>query len=343
MRRSTRLDLILLAALVLVIVGVYSAYWFYVAGRIENGLLAWAQSSRADKFDVSWQKMQVTGFPVAFRVVLATAHLRDGTRTPSPEFSVPSLSASARPWNFSDWQLTASDGFTAEIIAPDEKTPAALTAQNAEGVVWIPSEGGWKLWLRLQDATFETAARVRVGSADAWIDVPPKQAQGHAEGKLAIAVAAHQVALPAPLGPLGARLDELDFAATVNGELPKGRLPDALAAWRDQGGTIELDRLRLRWDGLAATASGKVTLNEELQPTAAFSGGVQGYDEIISALVDGGRMRATDAGLARIALKFLAKTGPDGKPEVKTSFTIENGQMYLGPARLGKVPRLNWE
>lgn len=342
MRRST-LGLILFVALLAVIAGAYSAYWLYVAGRIENGLVAWAQSSRADKLDFSWQKMRVAGFPVAFRVELEAAHLRDRTRIPSPEFSVPSLSGSARPWNFAEWQLSASDGLTAELIGPDQKTPAKLTSQNAEGAVLVSREGGWKLWLRLREATLQTDARVRVSSADAWIEEPPKQSQGHAELKMAIAVAAHEVEFSAALGPLGAKLDELDFAATVNGALPKGRLANALAAWRDEGGTIELERLHVTWAGLAATAAGRVALNDELQPTATFSGAVQGYDEILAALVDGGRMRASDAGLARIALNFLAKTGPDGKPQIKTSFTIQNGQMYLGPARLGKAPRLNWE
>jgi hypothetical protein len=54
-------------------------------------------------------------------------------------------------------------------------------------------------------------------------------------------------------------------------------------------------------------------------------------------------MRATDAGLARLALAMLAKAGPDGKPQIATAFTIQNGQMFLGPAKLGKAPRIVWE
>jgi hypothetical protein len=40
---------------------------------------------------------------------------------------------------------------------------------------------------------------------------------------------------------------------------------------------------------------------------------------------------------------MLAKAGPDGRPQIATSFTIQNGQMFLGPARLGPVPRIAWE
>jgi hypothetical protein len=61
------------------------------------------------------------------------------------------------------------------------------------------------------------------------------------------------------------------------------------------------------------------------------------------ALVQNGQMRPADAGLARIALTMLAKTGPDGEPEIRTVLSMENGQMFLGPAKLGKAPRLTWE
>ncbi len=54
-------------------------------------------------------------------------------------------------------------------------------------------------------------------------------------------------------------------------------------------------------------------------------------------------MRAGDARLARLALGMLAKPGPDGRPEIATSFTIQNGEMFLGPAKLGKVPRIDWK
>ena len=101
--------------------------------------------------------------------------------------------------------------------------------------------------------------------------------------------------------------------------------------------------MQLKWGAVGATASGTIALDQELQPTAAFSGAVSGYDQILTGLVESGQMRATDAGLARIALGLLAKPGLDGTPEIKTAFAIRNGQMFLGPAKLGKAPRLSWE
>ena len=94
---------------------------------------------------------------------------------------------------------------------------------------------------------------------------------------------------------------------------------------------------------MGANASGTIALDRELQPVGGFSGAIAGYDKIMIGLVQSGRMRAADAGLARLALAMLAKAGPDGRPEIKTAFTIQNGEMFLGPAKLGKAPHIAWE
>jgi hypothetical protein len=53
-------------------------------------------------------------------------------------------------------------------------------------------------------------------------------------------------------------------------------------------------------------------------------------------------MKPSDASLARIGLAMLAKAGPDGRPAITASFTIQNGEMFLGPARLGPAPKIPW-
>ena len=342
MRRPTRLGLVTLAAM-LTIAGAYTAYWHIVAGQIEEGVVSWAQSARADKVDLYWREIHVTGFPAAFRVELETATLRDGAVTPSPEVRAPSISGTARPWDFADWQVSAPDGLTAEIAGAGERVPAKLSAQSAEGTVSIGPAGRWTAQLSLQNPVVEAGPLIRMSTANLSVALPSKPALEDKDAKLVLAVDARNVELPAAIGPLGDRIDEFGFGATIKGVIPKGKLNEALSAWRDAGGAIELDELHLKWGTLGATASGTMALDQELQPSAAFSGAVSGYDQILIALVQGGQMRATDAGLARIALSLLAKPGPDGKPEVKTAFAIRNGQMFLGPAKLGKAPRLSWE
>jgi hypothetical protein len=342
MPRSTRFGLVVLAAL-LVIGGGYTAFWFLVARRIEAGIVDWAVSQRADKIDLSWKNMRVSGYPIAFRVDLGSAALRDAAITPSLEFQIPVLSGTARPWDLADWRIAAPQGFTADFAAAAGRAPAKLIAHTADGVVSIEPEGGWTLWLSLRETSVEAGAPVLVSSADATLTVPPSPARGHVDRVMTLAVEASQIKLPAAIAPLGDTIEELDFAVTEMGTIASGKLADGLAAWRDAGGKIEVDNLRLKWGALDATATGTIALDQELQPTGSFSGAIQGYDQILTALVQNGQMRATDAGLARIALTFLAKAGPDGKPEIRTAFTIQNGQMFLGPAKLGRVPHITWE
>lgn len=342
MRRPTRLGLAIIAAL-LVAAGAYTAFWFVVAGRIESGLADWAQSARADKLDVSWQKIRVGGYPAAILVDLDSVVLHDGARTPAPEFHVAVLSGVARPWNFADWRLWMPEGFTADLAAAGGRAPARLVAKTADGLVSIEPAGGWKLQLTLRDTTVAAGVAIRIGLAHTTVTVPPRPAHGQGEPVMTLAVDAGEIGLPVPIEPLGNMLDELTFAVTAKGALPSGNLTEAVTAWRDAGGSIEIDNLRVKWGALSATAAGTLALDQDLQPIGRLSGAIGGYDEILAALVQNGQIRAADAGLARIALTLLAKTGPDGTPEIRTGFTIQGGQMFLGPAKLGKVPRLTWE
>jgi hypothetical protein len=202
---------------------------------------------------------------------------------------------------------------------------------------------GTILWLRLQDVSAEAGEAVAVSSADAWIVVPAKPPRLHTDPALGVALDLRQLKLADVTPVLGETIDELAFGVNVKGAVPGGKLVQAASEWRDAGGTIELDNLHVQWGGLGATATGTIALDRELQPIGGISGAIQGYDQILTALVQSGRMRAAEAGLARLALAMVAKAGPDGKPAIATAFTIQNGQMFLGPAKLGKAPRIAWE
>lgn len=342
MRRATRLGLAVLIPL-LVLLGAYTAYWLIVAGRIKEGFVAWAQSERAEKIDVSWQSIGVTGFPFGWRVALERTVLRDGRVTPPPELRIPALLASARPWDFATWQLAALEGVSAALAGAGERPALKLTAQTAAGVLTAGQEAGTTVWLSLRNISAQAGEAVPISSADAWIILPAKPPRTHTDPSVEVALDLRQVRLSGANPVLGETIDELAFGVTVKGAIPSGQLVQAVSVWRDDSGTVELNNLRLRWGELDATATGTIALDRELQPIGGFSGSIEGYDQILTALVQSGRMRATDAGLARLALAMLAKAGPDGKPAIGTAFTIQNGQMFLGPAKLGKAPRLMWE
>jgi hypothetical protein len=342
-RRAARGWGSLLLLLVLACGGAYIAYWRIAAGRIKAEFAAWVHDRRAEKLDVSWRALRVTGFPTAFRVVLKGAAFRYAALSPAPVLRVPALSGSARPWDPTEWRLAAPRGLTAEIAGPAGRAPITLAARSATGAVSVALSGGAAIWLTLENTVAAEGARVAVGLADSWLVLPARPPRAHTEPLFGIALRLQRMRLPVAVAPLGNTIDDLSAGLTIKGALPPGPLIRAISAWRDAGGTVELDHLRLRWGALGAKGAGTMALDRDLQPIGGFSGAIEGYGEILTALVRSGRMSAQEAGLARLALTMLAKAGPDGRPEIATSFTIENGEMYLGPARLGPAPRIGWE
>src|SRR5262249_3426538 len=171
MRRPTRLRLAFIAVL-LVLLGASTAYWWIVATRISDGITAWAQTEHAEKVDVSWQKVGVTGFPLFWRVQLENAVLRDGRLTPSPELRIPTVSATARPWDFGSWELRAPEGLAAMPAGGGGRPPLKLAAHTAIGVVAVDPPADINVWLSLHDISAEAGASVPISSADAWVILP---------------------------------------------------------------------------------------------------------------------------------------------------------------------------
>ncbi len=342
MRRSTRIGFVAVVAL-LVLFGAYAAYWWIVAGKIKDGVAAWRQSESARKIDASWRELRVRGFPLAFRVDIRDAMLRDRAWSPAPELHAARLTGTARPWDFDNWRLTAPQGITADLAASGERPALTLAARSANGTASPLRAGGEWLWLRFEDITAAAGGRIPIKSADAWITVPATPPKADADSGFGVALDVRQMQVPSPPVSFGNTIDHWALGLTLKGAVPDGPLVQAVSAWRDAGGTIEVDNLRLQWGGLGVNANGTLALDRQLQPVAAFSGGVQGFGVILGALVAADWLTPEQASLVGIALAALSRPGPDGKPQITAPFTIQNGKMYLGPARLGPAPRIVWE
>jgi len=340
MRRSIRLGFAAAIALVAAL-GAYCAYWFIAAGRIEEGVGRWADSLRAQNLDLAWRSARVGGFPFRFRLELSAASLRQHTAAPGPELHVPLLTASASPWNFHVFRLAAPQGLSA--ASGGDHPEATLAARRATGVIVVAATGGATLWFALSEPAADAGVHLAAREATVWLNLPPHPPQSHGDPAVGVALEVRELTLPVVPPPFHNPLDEVSLGLTLRGGYPAGTLRQAAAAWRDAGGTLDLDHLALSWDALRVTGSGTLALDSELQPIGGFSGAVEGYPQLMTALVGAGRMRAGDARLAGLALAMLSRAGPDGRPEIATSFTIQNGEMYLGPAKLGRAPRIDWQ
>lgn len=339
MRRRKRLAIAIL--IVPLLCAGYTGIWFYAAHRIRNALPAWAASMHKQHLDLQWRSLRVAGFPLAFRLSFADMQVHDRDPGFTGDLHLPVLSASARPWSPRVWRLVIPGGLTA--TAGKAADGPVVTAPAASGNIVVSGTGS-TLWLAvsrptLKKGTVQYAARY----AGLWFIIPPHPPKGHDEPAIGIALDLRDLTLPAAPPPLPNPIDEVSFGVTLMGPIPPGRPREAAAAWSEAGGTLEVDRAAVRWGDLYIAGNGTVALDRNLQPIAAFSTGVEGYDQLMKTLVADGRIRPGAADLAQTALAFFAKPAPDGKQQIKTSFRIQNGEMYLGPAPIGPAPHLDWD
>ncbi len=343
MRRS-RLGLV--AAIVLIaLLAVYTAGWWIIAGRIKDAVAEWTEEARSPLLAVFWQSIGVDGFPLAFRLELSGLRVKQRGPDPTPELRAPALSIAVRPWNLHEFAVAAPGGLDA-WVGPEALPLAKLAARTMTGTVAFAEDGSPTIRADLGEARVETAMvpdlRIAAESVALWVVAPARMPQRQGDRNLAAAAELHRVALPAAPAPFGNTIDVLALGVTVTGPIPAGPPREAATAWRDAGGTVELDRFQLGWGPLAIAASGTLALDHDLQPAGRLTGSVAGYGELLAALVSVGVMKSRDAGFARMALGMLAKPGPDGRPRIAAPIMIQNGEIYLGPAKLGRAPRISW-
>src|SRR5215469_4931162 len=136
MRSLSNLRIIGLVLVVLVaaLIGGYYYYWQSTATKLREGLQPWAEAERARGYTVQWDKVELNGFPSAFRFRFTKPSF--GAERPLPvTLAAPSLIVSAEPWNLRHWRLAAPDG--ARIAGPLQVVGfdlGHLDASTGEGV-----------------------------------------------------------------------------------------------------------------------------------------------------------------------------------------------------------------
>lgn len=341
MRRPQRNRLFPLLALTLIAaVGVgYTLYWFHVAGNLRKGIGAFADMRRAQGWEMSYGTLDVGGFPLRVTVTASEPMVKrpDG-------------------WSWRGAPLTATLAVyhptQARIAAPGRHEvtaagmpPATLTAAAADGLVEFDLAGhvvGGTLAMTGIDAT-TGGAPVRLDGVQASGRILDIADPDYTTPTFEFALDAQGIDLPpAPELVLGRKLAALALHGRVMGVIAPGPLPEALAEWRDDGGTIELDRIAVMWEPLRLEATGTMALDAQLQPEAALSGTIKGFDETLDAMAGSGVIHPREAAIAKLVLGLMAQP-KDGTKTLTVPLTVQEGQLYAGPVTLMRLPRIAWK
>lgn len=329
--------------MVLVMLAV-SAAWFVAANRFEAALDEWLAARQAEGVDVHFDAKRISGFPVGFFATLI-----------NPSITVKPGAAGPQSWSWKAPELT----FGYHVFSSELRL-------NAAGPHDVERRNGDRIdRLRLETSEF-AVVMPRHMSDDREFDVSAKMAKltldtlSLSAASLTSKLYSHHIAagdhladagdldlefkgLVMAIGGVALSSASIDGAATARllGAIPPGRLKDGLAAWRDDGGTIEISHASFHSGPVEIQGSGTLALDTEMRPLGAFATQIKGYDAVVDQLVADGRVSAKNADFARAVLASMAQTdGDTGQTRLALPISIQDGWLSVGPARLVKMAPL---
>ena len=98
----------------------------------------------------------------------------------------------------------------------------------------------------------------------------------------------------------------------------------------------------IQWGPLSLSGDGTMALDKALQPIGAFSTQIVNYSSIVSALVSSGMIKETDGSYINIGLALLAQKDEEGHSFLKAPLTLQNNHLFIGPAKLTRLPQIIW-
>jgi hypothetical protein len=349
-RRARRWPVVIAA-----ILAAYALAWGATALVLRHQVTQWIGIQRANGVTMTFAALETSGFPgpveLTARDVAAAAPVTGGGWT----WRTPMIAVKAWPLAF--WWMTvdlSARQSIAGVITPPG-VPLRIDSTAARVNLRLDLKG------RLREATLAAT-----GLSAAIMDTPPLMRLEH--GTVTVALLhpapppenAQSPTLPATaritadLGnlaltaflpaPLNQPVTHAAGTVEITGDVRDGPLPQVLEAWRADGGTVEVRDALIDWPPLHLDASGTFALDRQLQPEGAFSARIQGGGEAVDALAAAGWMEAEEAGLAKIALAVVSKTGADGTtPEVTVPLTIQERRLSAGPVTVMEMPEIDWQ
>ena len=298
--------------------------WLIVAQQLEERALAWADARKAEGYTISWQTLDVGGFPSRFELAFAEPRIgRNGWTAEAPR-----LEASYRPWRPDHIDLAAP-----RLAVAGPEVAGSLDRPNAE----VRLDGGQATQVAIEGVA--ATARIRaedLGRAD--------RARLVVDGFSPTATGSPAETLSGSMSLWGARPtqsvaeqmlfpDPFDFAVT--GAI-KGPLAN-LASWRDAGGTLDLNRVVLVWGPMKLDGDATLALDGQMRLLGAGTAKFQGLNPVLDRLVAKGQVRPQDATVAKVVLGLLAKPTADGGTEIMVPITAQDGRLFLGPAAIATL------
>jgi hypothetical protein len=336
-----RARIFLVAVLALVLLGGYAAYWFYVAAQLEKGINSWVAFQRQRGVTVEFERTSIRGFPFAFSTTFRQPHIAGVVAGQVVDWRGSDVEGSVSPIDLHAMSFSAPGHHTLDLGAG----PAIVDAKDLTVRLGLDSFGqvsSLAMKFAGLQATLPDGKAVSASSGEATLNAGPP-AKSDTDPLLQFALSAKELKLPEGIVLLTADpLGEARIAGTVKGPMPIAPVHQALAAWRDAGGTVEVTDFALAQAPLSLSGSATVALDDTLQPIVAANLKARGLAATLDLLASQHRIYPEDALKMKLFVKGAERDTKDGYKEVATGLTVQGGYLAWGPFKLAKVPVIRW-
>ena len=324
--------------LLAVAAGAYTLYWYGAAEVAKEAIALWADERRDEGFNVDYGDIEVTGFPFSFHMRIDRPAFGQAL-VPAWTWRTEQLSARARPWSPNRFTIAAATGHDVEYTARGVRQRVRALGRDVRFDVVL--RGGVVDRVTARGRDLRIAVDGLIGSfGAARIDIRYQVDGLGANGMRgpSLALSASEIVLPFDelenLG-IGGHIARFGAAATLTGPVRAGPFDRAVTAWRDGGGALNINTLRLEWGDLRLDGDGTIALDETFRPIGALTLRALGVSETINALRDAGTLSPREAAIVRITLRVLAGASEGGK--MLLPVTAQFGKLYVGPVAVTEI------
>lgn len=351
-----RRPLLIVAVLVLVAGIAVNGGWYYARYLALKAVDDWTAAQRMDGIDIVWSSRDVTGWPLRLDGLFTAP--RATMTTPNRRIVWQAPDAAARFYLFApdtidfaapgQHEISITDSAGTSDLALDTATLVARAELDAGGRFASFSAGG--TGLRLSTPGPEPLIMAKAVQL-VWDQPPPVVSESASlPDSLRVAIRADAIEFapgilpPTPSPVLGNTIAVIRTNLALNGAIdPHLPVPQALADWRDAGGTIDINRFEIVWGPMRLIADGTAALDPNLQPEGVFSARVSGLMDLLTAMENTKMIDARTAAIARITLAVLTRPSEQGgPPEARVPLTIQDRKLSVGPVILLTMPIITW-
>ncbi|MDP6874019.1 MAG: DUF2125 domain-containing protein [Alphaproteobacteria bacterium] len=314
----------------------WAGFWFFAAGQVRTEIERHAGESTPAR-DWTYQDLDISGFPFRIQADLKQSRLDLRGGSGALSWETDHIKAVGHPWQPRHVLLDLSGRHL--FIAMRREKPRQFSLNNRKALASLETGGEGelaRLSLDINDMELSYAGAAAMRAARLQLHGRPNPEQPDAFD-LALrgeAVDLLEGARRLNLAGLPRAAQLLDLQTTVTGLEGTMAVAGGLAHWRDDGGTLEINKLHLQWGDIEITASGSLALDDRMRAIGALTARIKGHNELLKLAVANGAMEKKNLLPARAVLGLLAAAAGG---VLSVPVRLQDGTLFLGPAAIARL------